>query len=235
MKALTDSESEKMRLRKLTIDTYNQYSILPSVVNLQKSVGVDSDTPHKFARHLTVDHWLDQSYVHDLVFIEMGRVIGLSETKYLVERIEKEIRPVSGNAFDMDLISHHAHELSEKKYNPTALILPIQLYREFFNKWVLTRHLKIHGPGEQITLDGLRMRLVWSNKFVPLSRALIVNKYFADWTCSPSPDDRIQVNFAPKDETNMDVQVESKFRMEIKRPELVVSLDIPNLPALDVE
>jgi hypothetical protein len=126
-----------------------------------------------------IDHWRSPEYVHDLVFQDLGRIIGLSETKYLYDKLmDDTFASRQAGEFNLSIVRDAATTMAADGLIPTALILPIELYRDVFTRWDPSGRLITYGPRESINLEGIRIRLLWSNNFVPLLTFTLFPNWF---------------------------------------------------------
>gem|GEM_PF-3236082 len=216
----------------MAVQTYNEYSLLPDVVELQDFDERTAPTRLKFARRILIDHWNDPSYVHDLVFYELGRTIAISERKFVTDELLMKVKATTVERFDFDALVTAITKLSSKGDLPSAVLLPIELFHDVVSLWNSSGSLIQYHP-ERITVAGTQMRLFWSNKYNPFQNAFVISKDFASWTASPSRAERLKVVFDQEKASNMRVTVEACFDYRVLKESAVEAFRITTLKPLD--
>lgn len=215
------------------METYNEYSVVPSIFNLVSYDEVGAPTRLKFAQRVTLEHWLEPGWVNDLVFNELGRTIGLSERIYVTDKVLSNVPPRRVDALSLDVVTQSIRNLVDNGHEPSAMLLPIEAFKEVHNVWNSSSRLISYHP-ETISVEGRDVRLFWSNKYNPFHFCYIVSRDCANWTARPSLDVRLTVDFVELEPRRMQVTVESRFDVSEIRADAVIALEIANLEPMEI-
>lgn len=212
-----------LEMRELSRRSYKEYSVLPSLV-LLKDYGPQWEGEGeflKFASKVPAEHeWFtDPSNVPDMVFYDLARSIGLSERAYLIKEMQSLHGAVRRTGISLQVIAGEVQEMIARRVTPTAILLPIEIFKEVHTRWDPTGRAIRYGPNESLTLGGAEMRLFWSNKFTPFRECFVVSKKFARWIAKPSTDDRLQVIYENDGNRITSILMQTVFRFEPIRPE----------------
>lgn len=229
---MSASEQEMARQREKTLRSYDEYSILPSVATLINYNPTTNPTRLKFAQTIKLDHWLDPSYVHDLVFYELGRTIGLSEQKFIVNELLGGIPGTQVEHLDLETVTRAVTDLAVDGHKPSAILLPIELYQEVFNSWAAGGRLMSYHP-QRLMIAGMEIRMLWSNKYNPFKRCFVLRRDFANWIARPSAEERVQVDFDQTGPAEMRVTVESRFDYRVVDAQAVKTFRISSVDEQD--
>jgi hypothetical protein len=227
---ILSSIAAEERLRGIAIEIYKQYSMIPSVSTTDTAPPNSSLSFDKFGRKILIDHWLDPSYVHDILFHDLGRIIGLSERKYFIDQLAKNVSPQRMD-ISLGLIEQSAAEMAESHGAPTAILLPIELYQKVHANWDPSWRTIRYNPDRFVFAD-TQIRIFWSNMYTPFKIVYLVAPSFGIWTTRRPKDERLEVLFNPQSDTSMEVTVQTVFNFQVRTAEAVRAFEIPNLPEM---
>jgi hypothetical protein len=227
-----DDSIERARLSKLTQKIYKQYTFLDDVVKVvgaNRAAQTSSSPRTHITRKVVLENWLEPNVIHDLVFQELARQVGLEERRIVMDRLSSDnFQPQSGE-FKLETIDSAINAMTNRGFHPDALLLPIQLYQVVFTRWDPTGRIVSYGPRPLITVYETRLKLFWSSIYVPFRDAFLVSRDFATWTVFPSPEQRLQVRFNALPDNEMEVIVETSFNFEVRRREGATRFSITEL------
>ena len=226
------SDVELMRrerhLKGLALNTYSEYSLLPWIINLNQATENSLLRFEKFAFTVRVGYWNDFSYIHDPVFYDLARSVGLSERKYIMEKLEEGTTP-HATELNLQVVTEHIREMVADRYPPTVIALPIELHHAVNLEWDPTWQAIQFNP-DRLRIDDMDVRILWSNKYMPFKRAYLVNRDFGVWTTKEPKDRRLEVVFRRVTEELMEVTVQTVFNFQFLETGAVRSFEILNLP-----
>lgn len=211
---MNNEEAGMARLTGIVRNSYLEYSMLKGVATLLDYQPQSQPTRLLFERNVVIDHWMDPNYVHDLIFYELARVIGLSEQKFVVDRLLNEAPKERVDRYDLEMVRGAVADMRSDGDVPTALVLPIELYQDVFQTWS-THGLMMQYHPQRLTIDGVSLRLYWSNKYNAFSNAFVVSENFATWVARPTREVRIEVDYQLEGVGCMRVDVRSRFDYRI--------------------
>jgi hypothetical protein len=218
------------RCKKALIDDYSNYSIIEKIVNTQDaSEGIISNN------FLKIGHWkyipyhlfTDPATFPDPIFSQYGFSIAHGEVKYLINEIlnNKRIDIFSTERIDINLLSSKIMNFRDQNYIYEKIIMfaPIEYFMKVHIEWPRSSSEKIRMLKGEFYIDGLPIKIYWSNKYNEFSDFIIYDKNFATWSCKPTIKNRLKVDLfrSKEDPFQMELKAETTFLLNIDQPKLV--------------
>ena len=84
---------------------------------------------------------------------------------------------------------------------PLVMFLPINYYTRFHIDWAqkYSREFRISYP-QGATILGHRIKVFWSNKYMPFNSFVFIDKAFGQWVSKPSFNNRLQITISDSDQ-----------------------------------
>ena len=124
-------------------------------------------------------------------FSDVGRAVATGERSYFHQRIARQVKgsgdTISRSSPDFRVLNDRIAWLADNGLNPNTIIAPIDLMVNFIQYY--DRQLEwINGAQEIFMVGGRRLRIHWSNKYVPIKSFIIFNSNAGTWYVRPDPD-----------------------------------------------
>lgn len=220
-------------------ESYINSSLINNIVNTE-----DAENITILKEFLKLGHWKymplylfeDSATYPDPIFRQYGSSIARGEIKYLVSEIlkDKNICVFSTDSVDIDILSSKIKEFRNGNllYNEIILFIPIEYFMKIHMDWPRSSK-KIFMREGQFYIDGLPVKIYWSNKYNKFTDFIIYDKNFATWIFKPSVKKRLKVELCKsnKDPFTMELKAETVFLLEINEPNLVTIIRPKTLPS----
>ncbi len=229
MKLNDEGVSKVVSMKALARKQYDRLSVLSDSLKMENYNTAEPSHQGEFLQlpyrpQLPIKDFNDPATVLDLVFMEIGRGIALSETKFLAEHLERSVEPIKVQKTPLQGVLDFVASMRNSHKEPSIVFAPIDYYMDWYDDLMAAAGqdlpFKITSEEEKSYLifpDGSRLRWVWSNKLSPFNDFFILNKSWARWISKRSEEDgeRFQIEVKEK-EDKLDVIFRLVFRLEIK-------------------
>jgi len=226
------------RCKKALRESYFNSSYLEKIVNTE-----DAEKGMSQTEFLKLGHWKsmplylfeDLARFPDPIFRQYGSSIARGEIKHLISKILKDenICVFSTDKVDIDILSSKIKEFRKRNslYDEIILFTPIEYFMKIHVEWPRSSK-KIKMIEGQFYIDGLPVKIYWSNKYNTFTDFIICDKNFATWTYKPSVKKRLKVELSKSiDPLIMELKAETVFLFEINEPNLVTIIRPKTLPS----
>jgi hypothetical protein len=236
MKSLELDQKKIEHSKEILLKNYFESSIIADAVNV---TNYDKKAPSQ--EFLKIGRWnyvpkewfLDPTVIPDFVFMEFGRSIALGEKKYLIEQMvsNEKIRHEKIEVIDYDILSEFVSEFPSS-FQPSVLFVPIKYFVEMLVDWTREKK-KMLVARNFIEIDGTKLKIFWSNKYVDFKEIIVANPMFGEWMAKPTVDQRLRIELveSEKDTSQMELKAETVFRFRINNPQAALVL----LPVTKIE
>jgi len=231
------------RCKNELLKEYFNASIVEKVTNAKDY----DETAHRPLDFLRLGRWYyipeewftDPSIFPDLVFGETGRSIALGEEKHIVEKIlaNDSTRKITVETVDSaeikrqirDVISHAAQTHGHANYQ-IVMFAPIAYFVAAHIDWPQQERGIVWRNGD-LFVDGLRIELNWSNKYIDYKEFIILEKSMCCWVAKPTLGERMNVGITDSRQMGqLELKAQSVFSFLLKAPENILVARPTNLP-----
>jgi hypothetical protein len=170
---------------------------------------------------------------HTHTYTPMGdktkvEVAGEEEKHIVNTMLDRIVRHSSISTLSADAVSRSIDDMGHG-FVPNTAFVPLT----FHSALLLQRDPSIHvsyglgkDRGSYLEFGSWKLRLYWSNKYVPFTKLIFVDRRNGEWLVKPASDKRwLNIEITPV-ATSVDVTVRTIMRCEISRPELGLILDV---------
>ncbi len=170
-----------------------------SVVNKESSI--EDYRFNSIGLHVAIDKnkFLAKDYYWVRYFTDIGRAIASGEQKYIQRRISSISadfgKSMSYENPDFSMIAEGIGTLLSKNIKPDILLMPIDLHTKFIQYSVTKLDWNIDGP-PQLSEEGCKLKVFWSNKYAPLRSIMIFNSRAGTWHVLANENGEARISFA---------------------------------------
>lgn len=209
---------------------YESSTIVPYVASIRRfDIARDSENGFvQIGRYFF--HPLESFVISDIVvlFDDIGKSVALGERNLINEKLLEHRSSVEVPVKEMTLqrIREIVAELRREGFSPNTMLAPIDQYSTCHMKWLREEPqvMQWQQPGLVLALDGeTRLRVFWSNRYVPQDEFIILDSGIGVWVVKPDPQTGkaftamiSRSRLYP--ETRVEVLAKTVARYDLKRP-----------------
>lgn len=196
-------EAMKLKIDKgieLIRSSYYSNSILSELVRIEESFKTEEEFKAWYIAHYIPKEWFTRSDIYaDHIFHEYGRNMALGETKSIRDLISesKEVERNEYDKIDAGFILDQLTKSLENGMEPSILFIPISYYGLIVSE-LWKKHLD-RWSAHSIEVMGKKIRLKWSNKYMPFNEIMIVDPGYGKLYLKSPLNDRLKVEIKPSD------------------------------------
>ncbi len=170
-----------------------------SIVNKESSI--EGYRFNSIGLHVAIDKNKFQApdYYWVRYFTDVGRAIASGEQKYIQRRISSIStdfgKLMSYDNPDFSMIAEGIRSLLSKNIRPDILLMPIDLHTKFIQYSPTKLDWNMNGP-PQLSEEGCKLKVFWSNKFAPLQSIMIFNSRAGIWHVLENENGEARISFA---------------------------------------
>lgn len=240
---------DEQALAKLTrcknelLKEYFNASIVEKVTNA-KDYDETARRPLDFLRlgrwyYIPEEWFTDPSIFPDLVFGETGRSIALGEEKHIVEKIleNDSTRKIIVETVDSFFIKRQIRDVilrATQTYGHAnyqiVIFAPIAYFVAAHIDWPRQERGIVWRNGD-LFVDGLRIELHWSNKYIDYKELIILEKSMCCWIAKPTVGGRMNADVTVSNQRGqLELKAQSVFSFLLEAPENILVVRPTNLP-----
>jgi hypothetical protein len=172
---------------------------------------------------LPIGDFNDPATVLDFVFMEIGRGLAFSETKFLAEHLERSVESRKVQKTPLQGVLDFVANLRNSGREPSVIFAPIDYYMDWYDDLMIAAGhnvpFRITNEEEKsyfVLPDGSQIRWIWSNKLSPFNDFFILDKSWARWISKRSEEDgeRFQIDVKVRGD-KLDVIFRLVFKLDI--------------------
>ena len=175
----------------------------------------------------------DDSYSAGTTYISpeifgVGRSIALGEEKYLIETLDKGIK----NRRDKQILSFDAISQAIRdmgpSFEPDKVFIPLDFYLMLHTGKEAKVHISYENHDCFLVIESTKLRVFWSNKYVPFDSLIFVDQRLGEWIVKLAPENKhwVSVDVKPANE-KAEVTVKTVACYSILNPEAGLILRVP--------
>lgn len=225
-------EQKIERSKSLVRESYYKASIIDQVVEFRNALVSDENFLKLYKRTYIPREWFIRKDIYsDIVFRQFGSNIAFSEKKYIVSEILKNegIERQTVESIDSNTLVHTSRSLLENGFNPTVLFITIDFYTKLYIDWLRVNPELQVVPFGNISISGHEYKIFWSNKYMPFSEVIFIDRNFGKWISKPNFNERLSVRISESDrEDQLDLLIFTTLKFEILNKDRMTILQTAN-------
>jgi hypothetical protein len=165
----------------------------------------------------------------------LGRNVAIAQEKHLVDVLLKGIsNRMSLKEFTADTVTDAIQEVGIR---PDTVFLPLDYFSPVAMSKVKGISLAFEGRDEFLLLGKMRLRVLWSNKYVPFSEMIFVEKNLGEWLVKPDQNSHwLRVELAPgRTRGKFDVTIKTIAEYVIDNPAKGLVIEMQNPSSQDLQ
>jgi len=232
---LTLTESRVKKFRENVREEYDYTSVIKQAVSWRQATPLDKVPFAQIGMRFFAepDIFIDSysagtTYISPEIF-GVGRSIALGEEKYLVETLEKGIKNRRDKqSLSFETISQAIREAGPS-FAPSTVFIPLDFYLVLHASKEAKVCILYEDHDCFLFIGSTKVRVFWSNKYVPFDSLIFVDQRLGEWIVKPDPVDKhwVTVDIRPANE-KVDVIVKTVARYSILDPEAGLILKVPS-------
>lgn len=202
---------------------YREKSRVPLLSRIQIETNPNAPNFQKIGKRFVIPHEYFEPG-HHIIVHPFAEFMVLSEFQYVIDTLRETVNAdtESNSPPDMSMIDSAVTSMFARRPRPADyIIVPIAFYVDL-HKWVRpSRRPVIYYEDRQACYSYLemRLRLLWSNKFINLNEIIVGNSHDSLWRYKPSDkNEMLTVDFS-FDELDPILRVQQVFKFEPPSPE----------------
>jgi hypothetical protein len=213
---------------------YYKNSVIQRLVNV-KAVETSEEKFLKLGRrfYIPADWYTSNNIGYDIALNQFGENIAFAEQKFILEEIMKDtqIERVKLTEISPQILKEQLGRMDT--FKPTIMFAPVQLFVDLTYTWSQTDQDYRFTKFNNLRIREKPFEVFWSNKYIPFSVFILLNKSFGEWTTKPSLDNRFFVKIDESEKpNNLELTMYTTFKFAINNPDRIKILELPQLPDL---
>jgi len=221
MNKVFDEEIKRCKL--LIKKSYEDFSIVRYATRFRKySVKTDRglDFTNIYLRHRVPKLWFtDPAHVPDVFCSQLGRHVAIGEERFLVKNLLEETVTPSTFEFQVDVLKKLVRDFIGEGHSNSVVFAPIKYFTPLAVDGTVT-----FGWPHYLLLDGRKIPLFYSSKYVKFDKFIIVDKSFGIWIYKKgNVNDFLTIEVRPIDDDpeHIDILVVTKVFYKKENPSAI--------------
>lgn len=176
---------------------YESSTIVPNVASIRRFDST-KDSAKDFVQIYRSFFFPLDSFIRDDVVVlldDIGRSVALGERNLINKKLLEHRSDRGSVTAEMTLktIREIAAELKQEGFSPNTILAPIGHYTNCHMNWLREEPQAMQWEQSRlvIALDGeTRLRVFWSNKYVPQEDFIVLDSSIGEWVIKPDPETR---------------------------------------------
>ena len=228
------TESRVQRFTQNVRDEYERATIIREVIRWRERRPSD---PFEFVQigmrfrvgpETFVERYSAGSHYYSSEIFGLGRNIAIGEEKYLVKMLQKTIRNRRRTSlFSLSQVSHEIDSVNGLA--PECVFIPIDFFTDLHSGDPANWNILHDGSKNYLLLGGRKLRVFWSNIYVPFKKWIFVDPELSEWIIALDETTRhwVTVEVEPKNERSVSVLVKTMACYHTIDPSAGLVLDVP--------
>jgi hypothetical protein len=208
---------------------YEKFTIIPSLAQVRQFNAV-SDSTKVFTQIFVSFFHPIRDFTEEqpaLIMLEVGMAVALGERNFINERLfdKGPVVEMSKEEVTVQKIRDIVRDLKQRGFQPNVMLAPLQHYVDYMQAWLQEDPHSIvwDGPQEYLVINsGERLRVVWSNSYVPYNDFLIMDRRIGEWVVKPDPKGRALITRISRStlypESRVEVLAKTVVHYELRAP-----------------